>query len=222
MSGVPFFGHAVQAPIVTPPKAVPRVSASQVAPRPIAAATAKANNDPSSRRTVDPIEVTEFRIEAASASQARRRGAASIAADLRAGRLPRRTAAANVPGRSRRRRRLARRPRLGRRSPARRPARGWRRPSAARRAPGRRRRAWSAAIGRGASAGVLAAVGDRRRAPVGGCGAEAGDRLQLDALVGVGHDLVPGHAPAASRRSCGCIGRVVVVAEPDAAARNCR
>ena len=36
-------------------KAVPRVSASQVAPRPTTAATAKANSVPRSRRTVDPI-----------------------------------------------------------------------------------------------------------------------------------------------------------------------
>ena len=40
---VPVFGQAVQAPIVTAPNAVPRVSASHVAPRPTTAATAKAN-----------------------------------------------------------------------------------------------------------------------------------------------------------------------------------
>ena len=44
MSGVPVFGHAVQAPIVTAPNAVPRVSANQRRRRGRqAAATAKAN-----------------------------------------------------------------------------------------------------------------------------------------------------------------------------------
>jgi hypothetical protein len=35
---------------------VPRVSTSQVVPRPTAAATMRANNEPSSRRTIDPVE----------------------------------------------------------------------------------------------------------------------------------------------------------------------
>ena len=41
MSRVPVFGQAVQAPIATAPNAVPRVSVSQVVPRPTSAATAK-------------------------------------------------------------------------------------------------------------------------------------------------------------------------------------
>jgi hypothetical protein len=52
MPGVPVFGHAVQAPMETAPKAVPRAKVSHVAPRPTKAATAKANNDPNSNRTV--------------------------------------------------------------------------------------------------------------------------------------------------------------------------
>jgi hypothetical protein len=51
MSVEPDRGHAFQAPIVTAPKAVPRLSAIQVAPRPIAAATSNENNDPRSNRT---------------------------------------------------------------------------------------------------------------------------------------------------------------------------
>jgi hypothetical protein len=54
MSRVPDFGHAVQAPMATALNAVPRLSASQVVPRPTRAATASANNDPRSKRTIDP------------------------------------------------------------------------------------------------------------------------------------------------------------------------
>jgi len=46
----PLFGHAVQAPIVIEPKATPRVSDSQVAPRPIAAASMKVKKEPKSKR----------------------------------------------------------------------------------------------------------------------------------------------------------------------------
>src|SRR5258705_13791139 len=52
MPGVPVFGQAVQAPMESAPKAVLRVSVSQVTPSPTAAATAKANNDPKNNRTV--------------------------------------------------------------------------------------------------------------------------------------------------------------------------
>jgi hypothetical protein len=52
MPGVPVFGHAVQAPMVTAPKAVERDKVSQVAPSPTAAATAKAKSDPKKNRTV--------------------------------------------------------------------------------------------------------------------------------------------------------------------------
>ena len=45
MSAVPVFGHAVQAPIVIAPNAVPRVSANCVEPRPKTAATAKAEQE---------------------------------------------------------------------------------------------------------------------------------------------------------------------------------
>src|SRR3954454_18539416 len=56
MSAVPVFGQAVQAPIVIGPNAEPRVSASQVAPSPAAAATAKVSKKPKSKRTVDPLK----------------------------------------------------------------------------------------------------------------------------------------------------------------------
>jgi hypothetical protein len=52
MPFVPVFGQAVQEPMVTAPKAVPRVSVSQVMPSPTAAATAKAKRDPKISRTV--------------------------------------------------------------------------------------------------------------------------------------------------------------------------
>src|SRR4030095_10551033 len=55
MSEVPVFGHAVQAPIVIAPNAVPRVSANCVRPSPKTAATAKANRNPISSRTSVPI-----------------------------------------------------------------------------------------------------------------------------------------------------------------------
>src|SRR4029079_8726684 len=61
MSRVPDFGNAVHAPIATAPNAVPRVSASQVVPRPTRAAIARANNDPRSRRTIDPVEEDDDR-----------------------------------------------------------------------------------------------------------------------------------------------------------------
>jgi hypothetical protein len=51
MSTDPFFGHAVQAPIVSEPNAMPRVSVSQVAPSPMAAATTKVKKEPKNRRT---------------------------------------------------------------------------------------------------------------------------------------------------------------------------
>jgi len=40
---------------------VPRVSATQVVPRPTRAATARANNDPRSRRTIDPVKEDDDR-----------------------------------------------------------------------------------------------------------------------------------------------------------------
>jgi hypothetical protein len=40
----------------TDPKAMPRVKVNHVAPRPTKAATVKANNDPKSNRTFDPIK----------------------------------------------------------------------------------------------------------------------------------------------------------------------
>src|SRR5690349_23231351 len=51
MSVLPVLGHAFQAPKVTAPNAVPRVTANQVEPRPIAAATARDNSAPNSSRT---------------------------------------------------------------------------------------------------------------------------------------------------------------------------
>ena len=56
MSTEPLFGHAVQAPMVSAPKATPRVSVSQVAPSPIAAASIKVKQELKNRRTFDPIE----------------------------------------------------------------------------------------------------------------------------------------------------------------------
>ena len=56
MSTEPLFGHAVQAPMVRAPKATPRVSVSQVAPSPIAAASIKVKQEPKNKRTFDPIE----------------------------------------------------------------------------------------------------------------------------------------------------------------------
>ena len=61
MSLVPVLGQAVQAPMVIAPNAVPRVSASCVMPRPTAAATAKANRKPISRRTVDDVPKARLR-----------------------------------------------------------------------------------------------------------------------------------------------------------------
>ena len=56
MATVPVFGHAVQEPAVTPPKATPCVTASQVAPRPQAAASAKVKINPISSRTKSALE----------------------------------------------------------------------------------------------------------------------------------------------------------------------
>src|SRR5438874_1911636 len=55
MPEVPLFGQACQEPSVSAPKAVPRVSAKKVAPRPTRAATAKAIKIPKSSRTVNPV-----------------------------------------------------------------------------------------------------------------------------------------------------------------------
>src|SRR5260370_32359674 len=55
MSTDPLFGHAFQAPMVSEPKATPRVMVSQVAPRPMAAASISAKHDPNRRRTLDPV-----------------------------------------------------------------------------------------------------------------------------------------------------------------------
>src|SRR5580692_10043278 len=55
MSTEPLFGRAFQAPMVTEPKATPRVTVSQVAPRPMAAASISAKHDPKRRRTLDPV-----------------------------------------------------------------------------------------------------------------------------------------------------------------------
>src|ERR1700751_1012720 len=55
MSTDPLLGHAFQAPMVIEPKATPRVIVSQVAPRPIAAASISAKHDPKRRRTLDPV-----------------------------------------------------------------------------------------------------------------------------------------------------------------------
>ena len=84
-------------------------------------------------------------------------------------------------------------------------ARGWRLPSGVRSAPARRRRAASArsaaaarrrAAGGGGDLGLRR--GARRRVR-----RDAGNGLELDALVGVGHDRAARSSPAASRRSCG-------------------
>src|SRR5271169_5923046 len=50
----PLFGHAVQAPMVSEPKATPRLSVNQVALRPRTAATKKVKQDPNNSRMVDP------------------------------------------------------------------------------------------------------------------------------------------------------------------------
>src|ERR1700730_2329812 len=55
MSTDPLFGHAFQAPMVSEPKATPRGIVSQVAPRPMAAASISAKHDPKRRRTLDPV-----------------------------------------------------------------------------------------------------------------------------------------------------------------------
>src|SRR5205807_2405961 len=55
MSVLPFLGHAVQAPILIAPNAVPRVSASHVAPSPTAAPTKTPKKEP---RTNRPDELT--------------------------------------------------------------------------------------------------------------------------------------------------------------------
>src|SRR6266436_4120878 len=65
MLAVPTRGQAVHAPSVMPPYAAPCVTATQVMPRPIAAATANANNDPMSNRTLDPVEWKQFLLIAA-------------------------------------------------------------------------------------------------------------------------------------------------------------
>ena len=56
MSTDPVFGQAVQAPTVMAPKATPRVSVSQVAPSPIAAARIKVRQELTNRRTFDPVD----------------------------------------------------------------------------------------------------------------------------------------------------------------------
>jgi len=57
MSTEPFFGRAVHAPIVSAPKATPRVSVSQVAPSPIAAAKTNVRREAKNSRTFDPIQI---------------------------------------------------------------------------------------------------------------------------------------------------------------------
>src|SRR3954447_22676563 len=59
MSDVPVFGHAVQAPIVVDPHAVPGVNANCVRPRPKAAATANENKNPISRR-IGPLSLASI------------------------------------------------------------------------------------------------------------------------------------------------------------------
>jgi len=56
MSTDPLFGQAVQAPMVSEPKATPRVSVCQVAPSPMTAASSKVKQELKNRRTFDPIE----------------------------------------------------------------------------------------------------------------------------------------------------------------------
>src|SRR5579862_1526356 len=56
MSCDPLFGQAVQAPIVIEPKATPRVSDSQVAPRPSVAASRKVKKEPKSKRMTDCVQ----------------------------------------------------------------------------------------------------------------------------------------------------------------------
>src|SRR5215469_8066777 len=55
MSGVPVFGHAVQAPTRIGPNAAAWVTANHVAPSPELAAMIRANSTPSSRRTFGPV-----------------------------------------------------------------------------------------------------------------------------------------------------------------------
>src|ERR1700733_3537774 len=56
MSTDPLFGHAVQAPIVSEPKAMPRLIVSHVAPSPMAAASSNVKHDPNSSRTFVPMQ----------------------------------------------------------------------------------------------------------------------------------------------------------------------
>src|SRR3984957_5089011 len=50
MSTDPLFGQAVQAPTVSDPKATPRVSVNQVAPRPMMAASTRVKQEPKNKR----------------------------------------------------------------------------------------------------------------------------------------------------------------------------
>src|SRR3984885_11481461 len=56
MSTDPLFGHDVQAPIVSEPKATPRLIVSHVAPSPMAAASSNVKHDPNSSRTFVPMQ----------------------------------------------------------------------------------------------------------------------------------------------------------------------
>ena len=179
---VPVFGHAVQAPIVIAPKAVPRVSANCVSPRPNSAATANENRNP-----IKQAHVSGFR--------RRQLPRAPLSADATALGVCNRGASLRLPMR-----RQARAPQFS-------IMRSTRSSTSIERLV--------SMVGRCCAGSLLAARGrdlrrGRRRA-----GRNARNVLHLDALMRIGHDLLPGHA---GQRAAGhAVGRrVVVIAVPDA------
>ena len=80
---------------------------------------------------------------------------------------------------------------------------------------------WVSSVGRGGRSPADATAWVCGVATGAGLGASAGDRLQLDALVRIAHDRLPGHR---RQRAAGhAVGRaVVVVADPHAADYSCR
>ena len=193
------FGQAVQAPMVTPPKAMPRVSANQVAPRPTTAAIdqreQRSEKQPHGRSAIERCNSSE------DYAACRRDGSVPLG-----GAGPLEDAATNASARSTAtsRRLLRRRRCRSCRAASARVASSISRSSLTRISVPRRvstgaARCRLAAAGRpGATSG--ARCRRRRRA-------EPWNVLQLDALMRIGHDLAARSSPAASRRSCGWSAR---------------
>ena len=186
MSAVPVFGHAVQAPIVIAPNAVPRVRANCVSPRPKIAATAndEQKSDQQAHLTVSPA--INCRGRRSQPTRARIAGVRTRRALL-------------VSRRARRARAMAFSIMRSTRSST----------SIAR---------FVSMVGRGAAGSRASGAAATCGAPACGAGGTPGIGLHLDALMRIGHDLVPCHR---RERAAGhAVGRrIVVVAEPHPARR---